>query len=148
MMREGEDVDEGSAEDVDDGVPPPDRRSAHLWRLGVCGLVGFFGMYGVLIAFGALGLPALLLLVVLGAGAAVVDDRRVAFLALCAGATLYFVFVTLLYLEGRPATDSGYDALAPAVVVLGAAMTALLAGSGYLLHRLLLDHSPDRTIDA
>ncbi len=151
-----------SAEDGSAGVPaddgpgwsddaaealPPRRAPLGLWRIALSAAIGFFGTHGTLLAFSVFGLPALLLFIVLGTGAAVIDDRRRAFVALVLGATAYFAFITLLYLGARPEVDAQYDVLAPVVVVAGGAIAALLAGSGYLLHRLLVDRAPDRTID-
>jgi len=133
----------------EDGEPAarPSGGIVRPWRLLLCGLIGFFGTHGILLAFGGFGLPTLLLGVVLGAGTAAVDGRRSAFLAMWLGATIYFVLMTMLYLGTRPATEAQYDVLAPAIVVVGSALVALFGGSGYLLHRLLRDSTPDRTID-
>lgn len=133
----------------DDTAPidRPSRLPARPWRLLLSALIGFFGTHGVLLAVGAFGLPTLLLFIVLGAGAAAVDARRSAFLALWLGATVYFGIMTTLYLGTRPNAEAEYDVLAPAIVVVGSALVALLAGSGYLLHRLLRDSTRDRTID-
>jgi hypothetical protein len=113
-------------DDAAEALPPP-RAPRGLWRIALSAAIGFFGTHGTLLAFSVFGLPALL--------------------ALSAGAAIYFAFITLLYLGARPEVDAQYDVLAPVVVVAGGVIAALLAGSGYLLHQLLVDRAPDRTID-
>jgi hypothetical protein len=144
---------------TDDGPPggwagddePPRERGSRLPALSarvlVCFVLGFVGMYAALVAFGALGVPALLLLIVLGLAGAYVEPRRAGFGWAIAGVAACLSLETMLYLQVRAPADAAYDALAPVVVVGGTALVALLMGSGWLLRRLLSDSAPDRTID-
>jgi len=146
--RSSSGADAAPEPEIEPAAPEPRAaRARHVWRLIACGVIGFFGTHGVLLAFGVFGLPTLLLFIVLGVGAAAVDTRRSAFLAMWLGVALYFAIMTTLYLGTRPDADAQYDVLAPAVVVGGSALAGLFTGSGYLLHRLLRDHTPDTTID-
>ena len=140
---------------ADDASPgddvAPTGRGPHLpefsWAAVLCFTLGLVGMYGTLVAFSALGIPALLLLIVLGLAGAFVEPRRSGFAWAIAGVAACLTLETMLYLRVRAEADAAYDALAPMVVLGGTALAALLIGSGWMLRRLLSDDAPDRTID-
>ena len=110
-------------------------------------MLGLVGMYGTLVAFSAFGVPALLLLIVLGLAGAFVEPRWSGFAWAICGVAACFTLETMLYLQVRAEADAAYDALAPMVVLGGTALAALLIASGWMLRRLLSDDAPDRTID-
>ncbi len=138
-------------DDAPAGDDAPPRRGPRLpelsWAALACFVLGFVGTYATLVAFSALGVPALLLLIVLGLAGAFVEPRRSGFAWAIAGVAACFTLETMLYLQVRAPADAAYDALAPVVVAGGTALAALLVGSGWMLRRLLSDHAPDRTID-